>query len=79
MNININKWLEVIELFEDDNKFYWIDKLPICEADKGFIVLYFNLLNGVQKMDRQDIEFYLYTSILYLGITAFQIYYIINL
>ena len=43
MNTNINKWLEVIELFEDNNKFYWIDKLPICNADKGVIVLYFNL------------------------------------
>ena len=44
MNTNINKWLEVIELFEDNNKFFWIDKLPICKADKGFIILYFNLL-----------------------------------
>lgn len=43
MNIKIDKWIETIALFEDHNKFYWIDKLPICQADKGFIVLYFNL------------------------------------
>ena len=43
MNTNINKWLELIALFEDNNKFYWIDKLHIGDADKGFIILYFNL------------------------------------
>ena len=43
MNTNINKWLEVIALFNDVDKFYWIDKLPICQAEKGFMVLYFNL------------------------------------
>ncbi len=44
MNIKLNKWIETIALFEDINKFYWINNLPICKADKGFIVLYFNLL-----------------------------------
>ena len=43
MNTNINKWLEVIALFEGINKIYWIDKLPLCDAEKGFIILYFNL------------------------------------
>ncbi len=43
MNTNINKWLELIDLFEDNNKFYWIEKLPISNSDKGFITLYFNL------------------------------------
>ena len=43
MNIKIQNWIDTIALFEDDNKFYWINNLPICNADKGFIVLYFNL------------------------------------
>ncbi len=43
MNIKIQSWIDTIALFEDYNKFYWIDKLPICNADKGFIILYFNL------------------------------------
>ena len=43
MNKKIDTWLKLIDLFEDDNKFFWIDKLPICKADKGFIILYFNL------------------------------------
>ena len=43
MNKNIDEYIELIALFEDINKFYWIDKLPICDADKGFITLYFNL------------------------------------
>jgi len=41
---NIHEYIQVISLFDNENKFYWIKALPICEADKGFLLLYFNLL-----------------------------------
>jgi len=36
--------IETIGLFEtEEAKFYWIDKLPCCEAVKGFLVNYYKL------------------------------------
>lgn len=42
----LKSMIETIALFEDCNKYFWIDKLNTCDSNKGFIILYFNLLNG---------------------------------
>lgn len=44
LNDTLNGMIELIYCFEDCNKFFWIDKLSICKADKGFLILYFNLV-----------------------------------
>lgn len=48
-NTNVNKgynmqeYIELIQCFNDCNKFYWIDKLDISNSKKGYLLIYFNI------------------------------------
>ena len=46
-NKHTNKRIEeakaVIALFDQENKYYWIIRLDVCDAIKGFLINYFNV------------------------------------
>lgn len=44
LNNRLQGLIELIDCFEDGNKYFWIDKLNTCNANKGFLLSYFNLL-----------------------------------
>jgi len=39
----IQEYIDLINCFEDCNKFYWIGKLKVSKGIKGFLTHYFNL------------------------------------
>lgn len=40
-----NDLIEIISHFESNNaRRYWIKALPVCEAIKGYLIVYFDLL-----------------------------------
>lgn len=43
----MKKYIEIIRQFESKKaKYYWIKALKVSEAEKGFLVYYFNLLKA---------------------------------
>lgn len=39
--------IETIKQFEtNEAKYYWISKLNVADSVKGYLIIYFNLLNG---------------------------------
>ena len=41
-----NELIQLISQFEAENRFYWINKLKVSNSIKGYLIVYFNLLNG---------------------------------
>ena len=44
MNNEYKNLISLIECFEKDSQFYWIDKLKVCDSVKGFLIVYFKLI-----------------------------------
>lgn len=44
LNNSLQGFIEVIECFEGNNKIYWIMNLNTCNANKGYLLVYFNLI-----------------------------------
>jgi len=43
MNNKRKEMINLIKCFENKNKYYWIKALKISEAEKGFLINYFEL------------------------------------
>ena len=44
LNKTLQGHIKVIQCFPKGSQFYWIEALNTCDSNKGFLVLYFNLL-----------------------------------
>ena len=42
-NMSIREYIDLIKCFEVSSRFYWIDKLEVCNSIKGYLIVYFNL------------------------------------
>lgn len=40
----LQEYIDLIKCFDDVNKYYWIDKLNVCNSIKGYLIIYFNLI-----------------------------------
>jgi len=43
INKKITDAVEVLRCFAKKDQFYWLQKLNLCNAEKGFIVIYLGL------------------------------------
>jgi hypothetical protein len=39
----IQEYIDLINCFDDCNKFYWIDKLMVSKSIKGYLIHYFKI------------------------------------
>jgi len=43
INKKIDDAVKLLKCFEKENVFYWLEKLELCDSEKGFILLYLGL------------------------------------
>ena len=43
MSDKLKQIIKTIECFDKESQFYWISKLNICDSEKGYLIIYFNL------------------------------------
>ena len=43
INKGITEAIEVLKSFDKQNQMYWIDKMSLCNSEKGFIMIYLGL------------------------------------